>query len=110
MKINKKTATELWHKNYGDARFAKDYSGNIMHINGYGKRNYTRIVDGEKVNCGWNIHHILPKAKGGPNSKQNLACTNFITNDLAADKTTFWINSERYQVKKANSNYTICHM
>ncbi len=110
MNINRKNANKLWQENYGNAKYAKDFSGNLMYIDGYGKRNYKRKINGKMIECGWNIHHILPKAKGGTSRKQNLACTNFITNDLAADKTTFWINSERYQVKKANSNYTICHM
>ena len=61
---------------------------------GYGDPDYY-VCDGkERIYCGWNIHHILPKTCGGTNAISNLICTNIATNDESADKITFWIDGD----------------
>ena len=58
----------------------------LMYRDAYGDPNYYIVRNGERIYCGWNIHHILPLARGGTDSSDNLICTNIITNELAADK------------------------
>ncbi|MDR1891506.1 MAG: HNH endonuclease [Oscillospiraceae bacterium] len=99
MKINKINALNLWNEIYGRETLVKDFHGNYMSRDAYGEENAYHLVWGQKVLCGWNIHHILPKAAGGTNEKSNLICTNIITNREAGDKTTFWIDDCNYQVQ-----------
>lgn len=100
MKINKSNALRLWEEMYGNKRFAEDFHGNLMCKDGYGNRNFYFYNYGQKIYCGWNIHHILPLACGGTNAKNNLVCTNIATNEEADDKITFWIDDALYQVKR----------
>ena len=74
---------------------------------GYGNKDYYVYENHEKIYCGWNLHHILPKACGGRSVIENLCCTNIATNDAAADKITFWIDDTLYQVKRAGDGYDI---
>lgn len=107
VRINKKNALRLWKEAYGDVRFAEDFHGYLMCRDGYGISDFFIIEDGKKIYCGWNIHHILPKASGGTNAIKNLICTNIATNDEAADKITFWIEDCLYQVKRIEDGYGI---
>jgi hypothetical protein len=91
MKINKNNALKIWERDYGNAITVKDFSGNIMNKKDYGKPNNKH---------GWNIHHVKPKSLGGTNEKNNLVCTNIITNIAAGNKTTYKINSKIYQIKR----------
>ena len=100
MKINRTTALSLWHEQYGFSRFAKDFHGNLMCIDGYGDSNYAVWFNGRKIYCGWNIHHILPRSSGGTDQKNNLLCTNYYTNAEAGNRITYWIDDCLYQVKK----------
>lgn len=100
MRITRERAMSLWFQNYGYAEYAEDFDDSLMYRNAYGKREFFIWEGGERIYCGWNIHHILPIASGGTNTENNLICTNIITNDLAGDKTTFWIDETLYQVKK----------
>ena len=111
MKISKKTAQKLWKERYGERTIVKDFNDSYMYYDAYGKRNYSQVIDGNKVNCGWNIHHINPKSNGGKNSKGNLACTNISTNDAAGNKSTYWIDGKKYQVRKNRKNsYRVCKL
>lgn len=103
MKICKKNALRLWKMCYGEAMYAEDFHGNLMCRNGYGNPNYYIIEDGERIYCGWNLHHILPRAFGGSNAISNLLCTNIATNEAAGDRITFWIDNCLYQVQKCNN-------
>lgn len=67
---------------------------------GYGNRNFYVNHYGQKIYCGWNIHHILPLACGESNAKSNLLCTNIATNEEAEDRITFWIEESMYQVRR----------
>ena len=107
MSIKRKEAEKLWKESYGNRKFAKDFHGNYMWFDGYGNSEYYRYFGGEKIYCGWNIHHILPKSKGGKNNKGNLTCTNIITNTQIADKTTYWLDDKKYQIKKERDVYEI---
>lgn len=109
MKINRTNALRIWEERYGHNQFAKDFHGNLMCKEGFGDPEYFVYNWGQKIYCGWNLHHILPKAHGGTNSKENLICTNIITNRIAADKITFWIDNCLYQVKRIHktSNHEI---
>lgn len=101
MKINKSNALRFWEECFGNKQFAEDFHGNLMCRDGYGNKNFFVInYSSQKIYCGWNIHHILPSACGGTNSKNNLLCTNITTNEEAADRITFWIEESLYQVKK----------
>lgn len=101
MKINKDSAMKIWNEYFGNKKYATDFHGNYMCRNAYGKRDYFEYdSDGNKVYCGWNIHHILPKAVGGTDAINNLLPVNIYTNDIAEDKTTFNIDGICYQVKK----------
>lgn len=109
MKINKYNALRFWEECYGNNQYAEDFHGNLMCKYGYGNKNYFIKYHGQKIYCGWNIHHILPSAYGGLNAKSNLLCTNIATNEYAEDKITFWIENALYQVKKiyGTKNYEI---
>ena len=100
MKINKTNALRLWYQHFGDSMYAEDFHGYLMCRDGYGNAGYYVWDQGERIYCGWNIHHILPIAHGGTNEKENLLCTNIATNDEAADKITYWIDDSLYQVKR----------
>ena len=100
MKINRKNALWLWSQIFGNNEYAEDFHGNLMARTGYGNADYYIVHKGERIYCGWNIHHILPIAFGGTNSISNLICTNIATNDVAADKITYWIDDCLYQVKR----------
>lgn len=103
MKICKKNALKLWERYYGNAIYAEDFHGNLMCKHGYGKPEFYIIEAGERIYCGWNLHHILPKASGGGNAVSNLLCTNIATNEEAGDRITFWIEDCLYQVQKGDS-------
>jgi len=100
MKINYTNALMLWKETYGNAEYAEDFHGNLMCRDAYGNSNYFIWHYGQRIYCGWNVHHILPKNHGGTNAVENLICTNILTNEEAADKITYWIDDSLYQVKK----------
>ena len=100
MKINRTNAFKVWNYYFGNNEYAEDFHGNYMCKSAFGKRNYYEVINGIKVYCGWNLHHVLPKACGGTNKFENLLCTNIITNDLTEDKTTFCIEEDYYQVRR----------
>lgn len=105
MKVCRKNALKLWEISYGNAIYAEDFHGNLMCKDGYGDPNFYIMKDGERIYCGWNLHHILPKASGGSNIASNLLCTNIATNEEAGDRITFWIDNYLYQVRKCD-NFT----
>ncbi len=100
MKITRGTAMQLWMRHYGLSAYAEDFDGGLMYRAGYGNSDYYIVRNGERIYCGWNVHHILPLACGGTDSSNNLICTNIITNEMAADKITYWIDDTLYQVKR----------
>lgn len=106
MKISKKNALELWEAMFGSSDYAEDFDGGLMYKYAYGDSDYFEYRSGHKVYCGWNIHHILPKACGGSNDISNLLCTNIITNEIASDKVSYWIDDRLYQVKKIKGTHT----
>ena len=110
MKNKKEKAQQLWKERYGDETIAKDFHGNYMHIEGYGKRDFLKKIDGHIVKCGWNLHHKKPKSLGGGYTKDNLICTNIITNEMAGNKTTYWIGGKKFQIKKIEKKYEICRL
>ena len=106
MKISKKNALELWEAMFGSSDYAEDFDGGLMYKYAYGDSDYFEYRSGHKVYCGWNIHHILPKACGGSNDISNLLCTNIITNEIAGDKVSYWIDDRLYQVQKIKGTHT----
>jgi hypothetical protein len=50
--------------------------------------------------CGWNLHHMMPKEKGGSNSETNLIPTNIKTNETASNKTSYVIDDHQYEVRR----------
>ena len=105
MKISREKAFELWEKVFGNKEYAEDFSGGLMYKHAYGNPNYYEYRNGQKIYCGWNIHHVLPIAHGGSNSLENLVCVNIITNETAGDKITYWIGDTLYQVKKIKGTH-----
>ena len=100
MIINKKNALKLWNETYGEnAYIVKDFHGKYMCKEAYADRNFQIVINGETIECGWNIHHMKPKSLGGKNEKDNLICTNITTNEKAGNKTTYWIDDSLYQIK-----------
>lgn len=112
MKITRNNALLLWEEDYGNQEYVEDFDGGLMYKYAYGQPEYYIIRNGRKIYCGWNIHHILPKACGGDDSKSNLICTNIITNEAAGDKISYWIDDNLYQVRKIKGThqYQICHV
>ena len=110
MNKTRKIAMKLWEERYGNMKVAKDFHGNYMAYEGYGNPNYEKKIKGKTVKCGWNLHHILPKSKGGTYDKENLACVNILTNRMAADKTTYNMDGHRYQVIKDGKGHDICEL
>lgn len=112
MKINNRNAMLLWEESYGDNEYAYDFDGGLMYKYAYGDEDYYIVENGQRIYCGWNIHHILPKACGGDDSKGNLICTNIITNEVAGDKVSYWIEDCLYQVRKIKGfhQYQICRI
>lgn len=100
MKISREKAMQIWYRNYGCALYAEDFDGNLMYREAYGDEGYFIYEKRKRIYCGWNIHHILPLARGGSDTMENMTCTNILTNREAADKITFWIDGSLYQVQK----------
>jgi len=107
MKINRKNALKLWEKCFGSKLYAEDFHGYLMCRDGYGDPDYYIYSNGERIYCGWNIHHIMPKAWGGTNAQSNLLCTNIATNEEAGDRITFWIDDSLYQVQRREEGHGI---
>lgn len=105
--MTKQKAEEIWKDIYGDKKIVKDFHGNYMYFDAYGKDNYTKKINGVNINCGWNIDHILAKCRGGSSDKCNLIPTNIQTNRTKADKSTFKIDNDLYQVRKSGEGYNI---
>lgn len=63
MDITHETAMKLWKEQFGKATRAKDRKGREMDKCAYGDYNSA---------YGWNIHHRIPKSKGGTNAVENL--------------------------------------
>lgn len=110
MKINRKNALKLWEKFFGNRRYVEDFHGYLMCRDGYGDPDYYVYYNGERIYCGWNIHHILPKTLGGTDAISNLICTNIATNEEAADRITFWIDECLYQVQRIEEGHDIIRL
>ncbi len=112
MKISRANAVRLWEKHYGNTKYAEDYHGYLMCREGYGDEDFFIIDAGERIYCGWNLHHVFPVALGGTNAVSNLVCTNIETNRLAGEKTTYWIDDRLYQVRRifGERNYEIVRL
>ena len=100
MKISKSTAYDIWHEQFGDAEWALDFSGRLMYIEDYGNEDAFTLCHGKRHPTGWDLHHILPKAQNGQDTRKNLLCTAITTNREIGNRTTFNVNGTRYQVKR----------
>ena len=107
MKINKFNALRLWDMLYGEESLIDDFHGYLMCRDGYGNQDFYILDHGERIYCGWNLHHVLPRALGGTSAINNLICTNIATNIAAADRITFWIDDCLYQVRRTPSGHGI---
>lgn len=112
VKLSKANAMRLWEKHYGSARYAEDFHGYYMCREAYGDVDSYVMDHGERIYCGWNLHHILPAALGGTDDESNLVCTSINTNRAAGEKTTYWIDDCLYQVhrSKAEHDYQIIRL
>ena len=85
-------ANRIWERDFGDAEYAKDYSGRPMRKSEYGNR---------KSESGWNLDHLFPKCEGGKSVDENLVCCNIKTNDEKADRfPVFHANEKRFELIK----------
>lgn len=106
MNINEENAKELWRSRYGAEDNIQDFTGKWMYYYDYGKQNELRnSKDGKRRDYGWNIHHMLPEAKGGTNNKKNLEIVHWETNSSASDKTVYTINGVIYEVRKLTDGF-----
>ena len=96
MKITRDTAMQLWIRHYGFSAYAEDFDGGLMYRDAYGNPDYYIVRNGERIYCGWNVHHILPLARGGTDSSNNLICTNIISGE----------KSQRIIYKKVHKFFT----
>ncbi len=106
MDINEANAKQLWRDRYGNEDNVKDFTGRWMYFDDYGKQEKLRKSQGgEMRDYGWNIHHMLPEAKGGTDDKNNLEIVHWETNAEASDKTSYTIDGVAYEVRR-HSNGT----
>ena len=109
--IAEEKAFKIWETYYGNYDIVCDFAGRIMKKDAYGKEN--ALVDlseqdaidlkqeGEgSYYCGWNLHHMMPKGKGGPDSDDNLIPVQYATNEMASDKTSYVIDDRTFEVKR----------
>ena len=70
MSIDHEKAMELWNRTFGKATQAKDRKGRDILKAAYGDRG---------SDYGWDIHHEIPKSKGGTNAFENLVIVHIQT-------------------------------
>jgi CRISPR/Cas system Type II protein with McrA/HNH and RuvC-like nuclease domain len=90
------TYDEFWVSEFGNCEYAYDFAQ--IQIKRSDFRN-------EYSQFSWDIDHIQPISKSGPDNISNLQITNMQVNRIKADKTTFEINNISYQVKKTKNLY-----
>ncbi|MDR2046444.1 MAG: hypothetical protein LBP79_00820 [Clostridiales bacterium] len=83
----------FWEREFGDVTEATDFAGNKIIKSAY--RN-------ENSQYGWDIDHIQPLSKGGVDTDENKQIVHIFTNREKADKTTFVIDGQQYQVRKTS--------
>jgi len=87
----KDRAMAFWSRELGDMTEAEDFAGYCINKGAYRDEN---------SNYGWDIDHIQPLSKGGNDTDDNKQIVSIYVNREKADKTTFAINDERYQIHK----------
>lgn len=110
--ITSEKAYKVWEYYYGSYDIVCDFAGRVMKKEAYGQERAIIDLDeddaasleqdeGEgRYYCGWNLHHMLPKGKGGPNDTNNLIPANIQTNQMASDKTSFIIDGRSFEVRR----------
>ena len=99
MELNKETASRLWVKQFGKRQKAMDFSGREIAKAAYNDRNSA---------YGWNVDHILPRARGGKTADHNLICCHILTNDEKADKfPCFKSNAKEFEIQRRQNHYEI---
>lgn len=99
MELNRKTAMELWKRQFGKTDRATDYAGREILKAAYDDRGSA---------YGWNVDHILPKSRGGKTAEHNLICCHMETNSEKADKfPCFTANDIRFEIRKVQNHYEI---
>lgn len=99
MELNRKTAMELWKKQFGKTDSAIDYAGREILKAAYDDRGSTYC---------WNVDHILPKSRGGKTAEHNLICCHMETNSEKADRfPCFTANDTRFEIRRVQNHYEI---
>ena len=96
MRINEKNAKKFFLECFPDGK-GEDYMGRKMHLEDYNKNKET----------GWNIDHILALSQGGTNAKENLQCTNVVTNHVKGSKIEWIDNNVKLKVSKLKNIYKV---
>lgn len=99
MELNRKTAMDLWNKQFGKTDKAVDYAGREILKAAYDDRGSA---------YGWNVDHILPKSRGGKTAEHNLICCHMETNSEKTNKfPCFTANDTRFEIRKVQNHYEI---
>jgi 5-methylcytosine-specific restriction endonuclease McrA len=71
--MDRKKAMKLWNDTIGkEYTRAKDKKGRLVYKEAYGQHG---------SDYGWDVHHKIPKAKGGTDAYSNLEIVHVITHD-----------------------------
>ena len=68
-------ARSVWEAHYGVATRAQDGCGAWM----------DKAAHGQQGNYGWEVDHIIPRSRGGPNAMSNLRPLHWQNNDAKGD-------------------------
>jgi hypothetical protein len=70
--LDHKKAMKIWEQINGKATEARDHRNRLMHKAAYGQ---------PSSRFGWDIHHIIPKNRGGTDTFGNLQIVHVITHN-----------------------------
>ena len=101
MGIDENLLKRLWIKRYGNNPWARDCYGYWIYFYDHGRDCRKRTTpDGRLEDCGWEIDHILPEARGGSDYESNLEFVYHVCNEKKSDKTVYELaNGKIYEVK-----------
>jgi 5-methylcytosine-specific restriction endonuclease McrA len=70
--LDHKKSMSLWEKTFGEATEAYDNRNRLVYKAAYGQKG---------SDFGWEVHHKLPKNKGGTDAYDNLQIVHVITHN-----------------------------